>query len=251
MRPTAQQAEQYEQHDIPVDHRMMTAADLRVMLDQFTALDGHPRLTPAELRTWSMAAEAGQWTRAQVVAATMHLTLNFSGFRVMPAHFTEAIAEVRAQVRGLWDPPPPPRELADEPRREITWRRRACQDFMDRAMLALAMGEPLEQVPMISSRFAGQPELPPAAPGGAAETRAREAMTAFLERTRWPCPAGTAEDPGTTEEGGGRRARPPRRPSVVDPVRADRARKELAATRPGALPEETAAPTGGVGQDGT
>lgn len=211
---------------VPIEARLCTEDDVHVLLRRLAALDGHRR-SADDAETWVMVCVAKGWTCAEVAAGMVRILTGFTGFIVTPGHLTAAVNEARAEVRRGWDPPPPPRELADDPEREIRWRRNALADYRGRAMLVMASGGDLCEVAMISPRFSGRAELPPAAPGGAAELEARSAVEAFVLRSH----AAMREVPMVAL---------PRtaRPSVVDPVRAGAARAEVAATRPGPLPGE-------------
>lgn len=140
---------------IPVEPGPVTIDDLDYVLTRVLArTDGHPR-DADDVQTWILAARGGSWTRAEVAAATMTIARTFTGFRVMPGHMTEQIAADRARVRQLWYCPDPPRHLGNDPAAEIEWRRRAQRDFAERALVALATGAPLEQVPLVP---AAEPE---------------------------------------------------------------------------------------------
>lgn len=211
---------------MPIDPRPATEDDLRLLMRRLAALDGHRRSVD-DVETWLIVMQTKRWTCAEVVAGMLRILADFTGFIVTPGHLTTAIDACRAEVRHGWNPPAPPRELADDPEREIRWRRNALADYRARAMVAVASGDDLRNVPMIAPRFTGRPELPAASPGGQAERDARAAVDAFVARSH----EAMREMPMVAL---------PRatRPSVVDPVRARDARAELAATRPGPLPFE-------------
>lgn len=153
--------------DIPIDHQPVTAADFRPVFRVLSVVDGHPRGAD-DVEGWMLAATSGRWTRAQLAAGTIALTSAWTGFRIQPGHLAERITALRAQVRSRWSCPPPPRELRDDPAAESVWRRRAAVDFADRAMLALAAGRPLADVPLVPS---GSDDTPAALPAGQARLR--------------------------------------------------------------------------------
>jgi hypothetical protein len=132
---------------LPLDAVPLTQADLKEMFKLF-AVDGHPR-GPEDVRVWMVAAQVGRWTRAQAAAATLTVVATWTGFRIMPGHVAEQIVADRARIRERWYCPDPPRHLGSDPAAEIAWRRRAQASYADRALMALAVGEPLEQVPLV------------------------------------------------------------------------------------------------------
>lgn len=146
---------------IPIEHNPVTADDLQIMFKLLAGIDGHPRSVD-DIDIWLIAAQAGRWTRAQVAAATLALARDFRGFRIMPGHVNEQIAADREQIRARWYCPDPPRHLADDPRAEIQWRRRMATDYSDRALIALATGSPLDEVPLVLDAEPDQADLPDA-----------------------------------------------------------------------------------------
>lgn len=144
---------------IPATGERVTAADLRFTLEEvLPGVDGHQRDAP-EARAWMTAAEDGGWSRAQLASALRTVCRTFTGFRIMPGHVEEQVRTDAAKVRDRWDCPPPPRELADDPRAEIAWRRRAFADYRDRALVAMAGGESLTDVPLTLSPEPGPPAV--------------------------------------------------------------------------------------------
>lgn len=133
---------------LPLERSPITLTDLKVMFKLFSGADGHKR-EEDDIDVWVTASRAARWTRAEVAAASLTLLANWTGYRIMPGHVTEQITKDRGRIRHAWYCPDPPRELRDDPAAEIAWRRRAYGDFADRALLALATGQPLEDVPML------------------------------------------------------------------------------------------------------
>lgn len=216
---------------LPIEHSALTDDDIATLIDYIGAIDGHDHDSDIDFDLWEMAAQSNGWQRAEVVAGVLHLMRDFTGFLIKPPNMQQAVAEVRAAVRARWNPPDPPYELADNPRAEIEWRRAALRDFRTRAIAALAQGRPLEAVPMLSEGFAYS-EAPKALPGSAAAVAAQEAMTAFIERSRV---ALSERGPG-----GAAAAARHRRPSAVDPVRAQEVREDLASRSPVPMPGDAA-----------
>lgn len=147
--------------DIPPNDSPVTLTDLKALTAMAAGIDGHDR-GPATLEVWLAAAKAGGWTRAQVAAATLALASTFTGFRIMPGHVTAQIAADREHIRQRWYCPDPPRHLADDPDAEIAWRGRVIADYADRALLALATGQPLDDVPLVVDPEPSMPEDPAA-----------------------------------------------------------------------------------------
>lgn len=156
---------------ISIEHNPVTSSDIRAVFRLLAGIDGQQR-SAEDAETWLVAARAGGWTRAQVAAATLALAAGFTGFRVQPGHMTEQIRRCLAQIRARWECPPPPRELAEDPAAEVRWRRRVAAEFKDRALLAIAAGDPLVDVPLLSTADSEPPRILPARP-----TDLREAVT--------------------------------------------------------------------------
>lgn len=133
---------------IPIEHNPVTTQDFRAVFKVLAGVDGHQRGTN-DAETWMLAARAGRWTRAQVAAAILALSSKFTGYRVQPGHMTEQINRNRDRVKAHWYCPDPPRDLGEDPAAEIAWRRWAATDFADRALLALANGDPVEEIPLL------------------------------------------------------------------------------------------------------
>lgn len=154
---------------LPIADVPLNDSDVEKLLKVLASLDGHER-APEEFTGWMIAATAGKWTAAETLAAMFRLTAEFTGFRIMPGHVTDTIKALRAEVRHGWNPPPPPRSLADDPAREIKWRRTALASYRQRAILTLAQGGDLAAVPVIEPGSAwdelphpgDRPELPAA-----------------------------------------------------------------------------------------
>lgn len=204
---------------IPVDHQPPTIEDFRGLFRVLSTLDGHERKT-GDAEAWMLAARAGRWTRAQVAAATLGLATSFTGFRVQPGHLAEQIAANRARIRGRWECPDPPRELADDPVAELVWRRRAAASFADRALLAMAAGGPVDEVPLLLA-----PE-----PSGSRLllTEAAPAVRAEIERV--------LPTVGQLPESRPAPRRAPR--AAMDPARRAEALAELNTRRPAVPPND-------------
>lgn len=207
---------------IPIEQAPLSDDDIETILHHVGSIDGQPR-TADDFETWRLAANVGRWTRAEATAGLAGLLLGFSGFRINPAHLTEQIKAVRDKVRHLWNPPDPPRELRDNPAAEIAWRRAALRSFTDRAMLAVASGEPAESVPMLPPRQAVRVlEAPPMPDAAAAQFRA---AVAAMGQKRSVAHAITG--PVDVE-----RVSPSGRFSRGDAAERERARAELERVRP-------------------
>lgn len=207
---------------IPAEHNPVTPADLKRVFKLLAGVDGHLR-GASDVDTWVTAVKAGRWTRAQLAAATLTLTCSFRGFRVMPGHVDEQIALDRERIRNRWYCPDPPHELADNPEAEIMWRRRVAADYSDRALIALATGQALDDVPLVTNPEPPRPEI--------VDARARIADICAGIANRKAIAA--APDVDIPEQRSTRRVRP-------DPVQMAEARAELDSRRP--APVETGSP---------
>lgn len=149
---------------IPIEHNIVTTSDLQALFELLPGIDGHPR-TIADIDVWLLASISGKWTGAQLAAAVLAISSTFQGFRVLPGHIGAQINADRERIRERWYCPDPPRHLAT-PEAEIGWRRRVAADFRERALLALATGAPLDDVPLVVD---AEPE-PGAVPGAPIRT---------------------------------------------------------------------------------
>lgn len=213
---------------LPIEPSAITEDDVDVLIAKFCATDGQAR-SQDDFDVWWATAQSRGWTRAECVAGMLRIMGTFTGFRIMPAHMTEAIATMSTAVGKAWNPPPPPREYRDDPIAEIRWRRAAAASYRERALLTMAAGGALESVPMIEPRLAGRPELPPAEPDSPAARAAKAAAAELEQRMAMPSGAET-----TTTAVRSRRAQ-------LDPRRLEDIRAELAARPPIPLPEDEVA----------
>lgn len=196
---------------IPIEHNPVTIDDFRAVFRVLAGIDGHQR-TGNDADTWMIAARTGRWTRAQVAAATLVLSSKFTGYRVQPGHMTEQINRNRDRVKAHWFCPDPPREMADDPAAEIAWRRWAANDYADRALLAMANGDPIDEVPLTLEQ---EPSRRVIEDG---KRRLRNSIDSFAAKH------GVFEPPVPAP---GRKR---------DPQQMAEARAELAATRQGEIP---------------
>lgn len=132
----------------PAEHIPVTVDDVDYLLKVLAALDGHPR-SADDFDVWLLATQAGRWTRAELAAAVLAVTRDFKGFRVLPGHVGEQVNSLREQIRHRWNPPAPPRHLAEDPKAEIEWRRRALVNYRERAVTIVAQGGNLADVPLV------------------------------------------------------------------------------------------------------
>lgn len=160
---------------IQPDGQPLTLDDLEALWELFSSLDGHTR-EAGDIKTWMTIAGAARWTRAQVAAAALTVATEWTGYRIMPGHLTLQIKADREQVRKAWarECPDPPRSLRDDPRGEIAWRRRAAESFAERALLALATGGLVEDVPLVLDQ---ESEPVAALPPGEMARRIEQAAT--------------------------------------------------------------------------
>jgi hypothetical protein len=198
---------------IPIEHTPVTTHDFRAVFKVLGGIDGHQRGVD-DAETWMLAARTGRWSRAQVAAATLALSSSFTGYRVQPGHMTEQINRNRDKIRAFWYCPDPPRELADDPAGELAWRRWAADNYAERALIALANGDQLDDVPLTLEAE------PPRAALEVRKDRLRRSIEHLADGKRMPEPEEPA--PGRTR----------------DPERMATARREIAARRPGEIPAQ-------------
>ena len=100
----------------------------------------------ADVQAWHTIAVEARWTWP--LARRAVLDYHRSGGdkpRIRPAHVTDILSDLRRTAARLLfvEDINPPRELADDPRAEIEWRRTYVRDQVDQALHAWAEGKPL------------------------------------------------------------------------------------------------------------
>lgn len=103
----------------------------------------------SDVAAWHTIATECHWTYPLVRRAVLeHHKRGGDKPRIRPGHITDAIDGARALIRKqvFSRDLVPPKELADDPRAELEWRRRHIADVTDRALSAWANGEPLPQI---------------------------------------------------------------------------------------------------------
>lgn len=203
---------------IPIEHNPVVPEDFRTVFKLLAGIDGHKR-SAEDVQTWMIAAKAGRWSRAQLAAAILALSANFTGYRVQPGHMTEQINRNRDKIRAHWYCPDPPRSLADDPAGEVAWRRWAAENYADRALLALANGDPLDDVPLSLEQEPARHVIE------AGKARLQRGLNEVARATAMPADAQVATGSWA-----------PRR--VRDPEQAAVARRELENTVPGEIPAQ-------------
>lgn len=103
----------------------------------------------ADVAAWhAIAVECG-WTFTLARRAVLeHHKRGGDRPRIKPGHITDALDGARALIRRqvFQRDLVPPKELADDPRAELAWRRSHIASVTDRALEAWATGEPLPQL---------------------------------------------------------------------------------------------------------
>lgn len=208
---------------IQADSQSLTLDDLEALWELFSSIDGHAR-EASDVRAWMTIATAARWTRAQVAAAALTVASEWTGFRIMPGHLTVQIKADREQIKKAWarECPDPPRALGSNPRAEIAWRRRAAENFAERALLALATGHLVEDVPLV---LEVEPELVCALPPGELARRIEQAVAQTSELKAIPDDADP--DDRSRPRAVGRRVQ-------LDPEKRRQVRADLEARRPAA-----------------
>jgi hypothetical protein len=103
----------------------------------------------ADVAAWHAIAAECSWTFPLARRAVLeHHKRGGDKPRIRPAHITDTIDTARTLIRKqvFSRDLVPPRELADDPRAELEWRRRHITDVTERALQAWAGGEPLPQL---------------------------------------------------------------------------------------------------------
>lgn len=126
------------------------------IIDLLTLITAYDQRTVGgdDVQAWLIIANAEDWTLPLARRAVIeHYRRGGDRPRIKPGHITDTLTELRREIsRTVFHTPLlPPRELADDPRAEIAWRREYTRRATDRALDAWARGEPL-------------PALPPASP---------------------------------------------------------------------------------------
>jgi hypothetical protein len=127
----------------------MTADEIIDLLTLITAYDQRT-VGGDDVQAWLIIANAEDWTLPLARRAVIeHHRRGGDRPRIKPGHITDTLTELRREIsRTVFHTPlVPPRELADDPRAEITWRRDYARQVTDRALDAWARGESLPALP--------------------------------------------------------------------------------------------------------
>jgi hypothetical protein len=117
------------------------------VIDLLTLAAAYDRRTvgQADVQAWGALATKCGWNAAHAQRAVLE-HFDRSDRPVMPAHINAIIAEITRSIRARFDfCITPPRELADDPRAEIAWRRQFTAEYIDRALDCWAAGEPIPE----------------------------------------------------------------------------------------------------------
>ncbi len=130
--------------------------------DLLTLIAGFDRRTVGEsdVVAWHTIATECGWTFPLARRAVVeHHKRGANKSFLMPAHITDAIDTARATIRRqvFVRDLVPPKDLADDPRAELEWRRRHIADVTERALNAWANGQPLPQLEATPASEPGQP----------------------------------------------------------------------------------------------
>jgi hypothetical protein len=142
----------------------------------------------ADIDLWMIMAQSAGWNYRQAVRAFIEHSNEHPGEFFEPGHVAKRVAEVRKQISERWYCPDPPRELADDPRGEIVWRRQMAEAFMRHNLDLWAGGYPLAgSSPALVVENEKRGELPAVGSGDSPVKRAAIAeMRKFAQRTRIP-----------------------------------------------------------------
>src|SRR6266545_2531980 len=103
----------------------MTADEIIDLLTLITAYDQRT-VGGDDVQAWLIIAGAEDWTLPLARRAVIeHYRRGGDRPRIKPGHITDTLTELRREIsRDVFHTPlVPPRELADDPRAEIAWRR--------------------------------------------------------------------------------------------------------------------------------
>lgn len=116
----------------------------------------------SDVAAWHAIATECDWTYPLVRRAVLeHHKRGGDKPRIRPAHITDAIDGARTVIRKqvFSRDLVPPKELADDPRAELEWRRRHITEVTDRALSAWANGEPLPQLESAPAETGGEDRM--------------------------------------------------------------------------------------------
>lgn len=119
----------------------MTPAEAAALLTFMASLDGRRDVSESAARAWAEVGQQQGWTLPLAMrAAAEHYGTETTW--AMPGHITARIEAARraADARARAALPEPPRELADDPRAELAWRRRTAARMAADALGAWAAG---------------------------------------------------------------------------------------------------------------
>lgn len=126
----------------------MTADEVIDLLTMIAAFDQRT-VGDDDVQAWLLIATAEDWTSPLAQRAVIeHYRRGGDRPRIKPGHITDTLTDLRRTISRtlLRADLQPPRELADDPRAEITWRRDHARQITDRALAAWARGEDLPQL---------------------------------------------------------------------------------------------------------
>jgi hypothetical protein len=135
----------------------MTPAEV---IDLLTLAAAYDRRTvgQSDVEAWGAMATKCGWTAAHASRAVL-VHFERSDRPVMPAHINAIIDEATRGVRSRFTACiTPPRELADDPRAEIAWRRQYAAEYIDRALDAWSAGQQIPEPVKPDELAAGVPD---------------------------------------------------------------------------------------------
>lgn len=137
----------------------MTPAEV---IDLLTLAAAYDRRTvgQSDVEAWGAMATKCGWVAAQARRAVLE-HFDRSDRPVMPSHINTIIDETRRSIRARFtESITPPRELADDPRAEIAWRRQYTAEYVEHALDCWAAGRPIpEPVKQVELGAGVPPEL--------------------------------------------------------------------------------------------
>lgn len=127
----------------------MNETEVKKLLVLAMSYDNRKMPAYANVLAWQEQADRNDWT-PEAAREAIHRHYASSTDFLMPGHVTAILSEVRKQIRAQFtETVSPPKELRDDPRAEIEWRRKRVADYTQLALAAWASGQ---EIPALEQR---------------------------------------------------------------------------------------------------
>src|SRR5437763_5817368 len=139
----------------------MTEQEVRALLALAMSYDNRKFPGDANIAAWMEQANRNGWTFVTAREAIHQFHSTSPDKFLSPSHITAIIEDVRARIRKhlAEDMCPPPRELRDDPRAEIEWRRNRAAEYTQQVLDAWARGEELPELEQPALEGRERPQL--------------------------------------------------------------------------------------------